>query len=915
LVVLIGLIAAPLAFMLMSSGKNPFRQLEKTAAARSETQGCCSNMPAVSRRMIGTYYTTEDQFRSMLILNNKGPHVISVTPTLHGKNGQTFTAPQVLVNSESSLQVDLNELAASAGVAFRSGSFEFTYEGKLLEVGGGLQIINADKRLIFDEQLLEPGMKFSSSQLEAVYAIPFDSARVEVIMTNTSAQPLSVNGDATFIGANGHHPIHGQLKAYETQVVSLPFGLIKNASAGAISLTHNGGTGALLALIHLQDDERGYSETVNFVDPTRGRTSQLQGAGLRLGNINNDVLRPVIAVRNLGDSTTTVAASVPYAKQNGNTGKISLPQASLAPGEFKLLDTSTVQLRQNDFATAGLEIEYTGTPGSVIAMASSISASGNHVFAVPLKDPQGGLSSTGGYPWFINGSASTVVFIKNTTNEAQQFHMDVIYPGGRWGSNLKTLGPGQTFALDVRKVRDEQQEGSEGNTIPLEASAGHVYWSIYGTADKRLIGRAQTIDTANGLASTYECQCPCTSSYAQCRLLPPSVIGFPGDTTQFLAQQRDQNCHGTLGSWYNVTATNFWSTNTSVATINSSGYATAVAPGSTTLYGSLNAVINYWNGSGCAVQYITPSASAICDVNPRVTIASNLVGVPKNDTAEVDVTLSPSPSSTSITLRLSTTSGTGEARFASNNSTTLTITQSSTISIKGITESSTANNIRLEAVVGNPETQLAYRDFSVVWVTLSFRTGTGQSISNDNGAKSVFSQLLGTTNLGTFLSSGTNPNHIWRNGVEIVGTVAPSNYSDLLVLRRTIDGAKLFYDQTQQLSTAAGTDDTSDTILRDDDPQSGGSQGKIYDLDAPGTGTTSSAPIGRIVRQRVNFTEYATIQVYQNGQVVQAKCSSNLQWYSCISIEKTSSGDVLKTGVTGDNQAGTGTIPLTWNLQ
>jgi hypothetical protein len=201
---------------------------------------------------------------------------------------------------------------------------------------------------------------------------------------------LVVTGAATFAGDRNQHPIQKQLKPHETELISLPQGQTKDAAAGAVSLNHNGEKGALMAMIHVQDAERGYSESVNFHDPAQGKTNQWHGAGLRLGSVNNDALRQVIAVRNLGKEATIVAASVPYSKQDGATGKISLPQVSLAPGEIKLFDTSNAQLRQRDFATAGLELEYKGAPGSVIASASSISQSGNQVFALPLKDPQGG---------------------------------------------------------------------------------------------------------------------------------------------------------------------------------------------------------------------------------------------------------------------------------------------------------------------------------------------------------------------------------------------------------------------------------------------------------------------------------------------------------------------------------------------
>ncbi|MGH7806784.1 MAG: hypothetical protein ACRENT_01690 [Thermodesulfobacteriota bacterium] len=559
-------------------------------AAKPKQQGCCRNVPATLRRMIGTYYTTEDDFKSTLVLNNKGPNQIVVTPILHNQNGQTFNGLPVAVGGQSSYEVDLNAVAASAGREFRSGSFEFTYTGRLLEMGGGLRIVDSEKSLIFDEQMLEPGMKFSSPQLEAVYASPFESARVSVIVTNTTAGPLFVNGNAIFAGEKNQRPLQGQLRPYETQVIKLPHGQTKEANAGAVSLNHNGGKGALMAMIHVQDPDRGYSESVNFSDPAQGKTNQLHGAGLRLGSVNGDSLNSVIVVRNIGKDATAVTANVPYSKQDGKTGKISLPQLSLAPGEIKLFDTSNPQLRQKDFATAGLEIEYKGAPGSVIATASSVSQSGNQVFALPLKDPQGGLSSTGGYPWFIKETSSTVVFIKNVTNEIQEYILSVIYSGGRWGANIQTLAPGQTVAFDVRKIRDSQQKGSEGNVVPLDTRSGHISWSLRGNRNKVLIGRAQTVDFNNGLASTYECQCLCNASWGnETRITPGSVAGFPDDVQVFQIQTRYNDCHGNEVGWY--TLSNYFlnnyvtysSDNPSVATFTAPATGTALAPGSANL--------------------------------------------------------------------------------------------------------------------------------------------------------------------------------------------------------------------------------------------------------------------------------------------------------------------------------------------
>lgn len=675
-------------------------------SAKKKQQDCCAEEPAIPRRMIGTYYTTEDGFQSTLILNNKGPNQIAVTPILHSQNGQTFTGSPVAVGGQSSQEVDLNLLASIAGPQFRSGSFEFAYEGRLLEVGGGLRIVNAEKSLIFDEQMLEPGMKFPSPRLEAVYAVPFEDSQASVIVTNTTAQPITINGDAVFAGVNGHHPIQGWLGPRETRVVNLPRGLVKKASAGAVSLNHNGDKGALMAMIHLQDADRGYSESVNFVNPA-GKSTERQGAGLRLGNVNSDSLRPVIAVRNLGDSPTTATATVPYSKQNGETGTIKLPQVSLAPGEIKLLDTSNPQLSRNDFATAGLEIKYSGAVGSVIATASSVSRSGNHVFALPLKDPRGGLSSTGGYPWFIDEKGSTLVFIKNSTETPQQFHLDIIFPGGKWGSNLKTLAPGQTFKLDVREIRDSQAKGSEGNAIPLDATNGHVYWSAFGTAEKVLIGRAQTVDLDHGMASTYECQvCPCPSGFGGARMTPDSALGFIGGSTLFLAQQQNRDCMGNYGSWFNAPGVSFSSANPSIATIDAGGMsACGLAPGSTNLFGSWTGTVYYSAGpAGCQTTYVNANPGASCDVQQPVAISGPnklwwfFCEQPLGYATSITLTADP-PNASQYEWKIDDAHGAAQVKF-SNNSTAMTTT-SNTVTVKSINSSGAPEDIWITVKANN----------------------------------------------------------------------------------------------------------------------------------------------------------------------------------------------------------------------
>jgi len=641
-------------------------------SANPKRQQCCGGQPEILRRMIGAYYRTEEGWKSTLILNNKGSHPIDVTPTLYSQSGQGFTAPTVSVDGLSPLEVDLNALAKTAGPQFKEGSIEFSYTGKLLEMGGGLRIINAEKSLIFDEQMLEPGMKFSASQLESVFAVPYESAQVDLILTNTTANLLVIDGQATFTGNPVKLPIPFALAPHQSRTFTLPHDLVRRAKAGAVSLKHNGDKGALLAVLHVREEDKGFSATVNFSNYAKGQTTSLHGAGLRLGNVNGDALKPVVVVRNTEEEPTTVTARIPYTKTDQSSGVVTLPQLTLGPGEIGFLDTSNPQLRKSDFDTAGLEIEYTGIPGGVIASAYSVSASGNHVFALPLKDPKGGLSSTGGYPWFINESSSTVVFIKNTTTEPRQFRLNIIYPGGQWGSNLRTLAPGQTFKLDVREARDSQMKGSEGNTIPLDATVGHISWSAYGKdSHKTLIGRSQTVDIANGLATTYECQRCCGDNFYNSRLIPGSLTSFVGYTEQFIAQEQSIDCYYQhVSDWFNREAIDvtFGSNNTNVMTVNSSGLGTAVGAGSATIGASWTSTIWFADDAqGCLPQETPASGEAMCNVAGRIELSTvsfvspNPLVIRSGEAAVLRVVVSADPGtpSTSVTLTAAQTEVSG----------------------------------------------------------------------------------------------------------------------------------------------------------------------------------------------------------------------------------------------------------------
>ncbi|MGH9580447.1 MAG: hypothetical protein ACRD2R_05590, partial [Terriglobales bacterium] len=155
--------------------------------------------------------------------------------------------------------------------------------------------------------------------------------------------------------------------------------------------------------------------------------------------------------------------------------------------------------------------------------------------------------------------------------------------------------------------------------------------------------------------------------------------------------------------------------------------------------------------------------------------------IAKGQSATATVTLYPSPSPVAVTLNLAATSGTGSAVFTSTNTSTMTVTQSGPVEVKGIEASSVVMNLELSASVSGEARGPA--TFSVVWVTLALRSASGLTVSDDNAAKTVYNTFFGHTNLGAFANSSLASCH---TGAEFVGTLQPSNYTGLVVLRRTV---------------------------------------------------------------------------------------------------------------------------------
>jgi hypothetical protein len=182
---------------------------------------------------------------------------------------------------------------------------------------------------------------------------------------------------------------------------------------------------------------------------------------LRLGTLYGKALHPVAVARNTGSVPTIVTGRIRYTAGEGTSGVVNLPQVNLEAGETKMIDVegtaNSIGSLQN--LVAGLEFDYTTAPGSVIISAESYSTDDNQVYRVSIVDAQAEMSSSGKYPWDLTAGATTVVYIKNVTDEEHSYYLQVKHNSGFWVQGIKTIAPHQTIALDLRRVKEDGIKG------------------------------------------------------------------------------------------------------------------------------------------------------------------------------------------------------------------------------------------------------------------------------------------------------------------------------------------------------------------------------------------------------------------------------------------------------------------------
>ncbi len=465
---------------------------------------------------------------------------------------------------------------------------------------------------------------------------PSPQAETKFILSNTTDSPVTVTVTVDGTAPKQQQPATIQLNPHQTRALDILRDLVGQQNGGnihkegGISITHSGTPGAVLARMFISEESKGFSSVANFIDPQAMNSSKWHGSGYRIGMIGNEELTPIVVARNIGNQPADVSGRISYTNNTGQVIFVDVPSIRINPNDIKTIDVERA-VRQNNvpanITDTGFEFQYSTPKGSVVMSALSVSESGNHVFQVPLFDPQRMASSAGGYPWKADGDYITMLYIKNETDQPQKYTAVLAYAGGDYALGVKEIKPHQLVTINFRALRDSQTPDAKGQTIPINLTEGQIAWSSHGKTNKALSGRSHQSSLTDGVSSTYDCRncCPNNDIYSD-TAIPGIIATEPFNTQFFQAEMQTENCYGQIISTFPVNVFGWDSSNASIATIQSDGMAAAVSPGEA--FFTVPLVGYRWrnesgNGSTleCFQEEIYNNATGGMEVRPTVTIS------------------------------------------------------------------------------------------------------------------------------------------------------------------------------------------------------------------------------------------------------------------------------------------------------
>lgn len=566
-------------------------------------------IPIQSYGMPLSYYSVRGDLTTTLTLNNKGNNVLTPRVTLYARDGRRKAFTHFAIPPRSFEHIDIRELVNQSGEGFEDGSVNVFYTGIPMEMGGLLRMTNAAAGLEWDEQLMYPA-PVRSTTLHGVGWLPNAQASGRLVVTNATGDTVNASITIDRPGRPRNHDV--VLGPWQMEVLDLGPNDLRpvtgqphpGAKLVAIAITHDGRPGGVVARGLVSDVRRRYSGVITFTDPAQATTSTLHAGGVRVAPFSEEPATPWLAATNRGAAAVTLSGRLWVTTATNDVVSVPLPDTTLQPSETVMIDarrawTSAARVTTG---TATLEMEYDGSPGTVIVSAATTSRDLRHSLRLPLYEAATMPSAAGDYFWQLHASRSTLVSITNTTSTAQWFKYVLRHADGAWTPKIQRLRPHETTTIDVAEIQRAQVRDSAGRTLPASIDRGQLHWSQMGGQRRSLIGRVEQIDLVNDLSSTFACPPASEDIFYAARILPFFQQVLSGQDVNFVVEEQDRDgLTNDLTEWFDITAMLTWdSGDTAVATPGQwPGQFWGGEGGDTWVYAyGESAGFLYWNGEG-----------------------------------------------------------------------------------------------------------------------------------------------------------------------------------------------------------------------------------------------------------------------------------------------------------------------------
>jgi hypothetical protein len=573
---------------------------------RERGQPCPTCAPPSSRRIYAPAIELREAERCEIVLNNRSPNALELTPTFYTASGQTVVGTPVQLQPAEIRFMPIEQLMPETlrgqhkwggiGLSYTGGVLEVWAQTTFHGVGGG----SIDETFNILE---EPG----SDTREAVWWMPKGS---EAVIALGNSSDTAIHTTAQFSIGDAEEI---DIPPFATKFIRRH---AQDREAESVQLTNAGPDGSLRVAGFITGEEQKFTSSIRFYDTKRTVQSNLYATNLRLDNTNARMV-----LKNTSDALLSVRPRfLSSAGEQGNP--VELPSVTLQPQQIVDVDLSALReavAARSDLASVSVQIFNNGAPGSLIGSLYSTDGTTQLTYDVPLRDSGKMRNATGSYPWRVDDDYSTVVVITNIGNQPARFQVEIRYAGGPYSVKQRELAVGETATFDLRQMRDEQKPDRVGKTLPRNLDRGQFHWSLVATpGEAHIIGRAEVISRSARVSSSYSCPVCCPDS-GPSGGFDPNAYGLYVDNFAFTNARGDYyDCYGNFYAG-TLAWNSMWTNNTSIAAINASTEELhGMGAGETEVEGNYQYVDWFSDGMDCYQSYGSGSDSAPVEVDCSV---------------------------------------------------------------------------------------------------------------------------------------------------------------------------------------------------------------------------------------------------------------------------------------------------------